>query len=218
MGYVKRTALAAAVLTAVAAAPAQAGEVIEVNGQHAQRVFDPAVPTWAQIALSPPVVARAGAARAGAAGIVAHSSTTRGRRAVYSTLRRELRRKHIKRSQYRRWRTTYVRSIRTLRHLGGARGAQLRYVLTSVESLALRRRLIASRPLLVSPARIDLRHQDRAKRKFADLGFSRQTAQITAGGIDRGATLQDARNDDGCGHLAHDRLRLLPGAGADPER
>ena len=143
MGYVKRTALAAALLTAVVAAPAQAGEVIEVDGQHAQRVFDPAVPTRAEIALSLP---RGGTgARASAAGVVARASTKRGRRAVYSTLRRELRRKHIKRSQYRRWRATYVRSIRTLRHLGGARRAQLAYVLTSVESLALSRRLIATR-------------------------------------------------------------------------
>jgi D-glucuronyl C5-epimerase-like protein len=138
MGYVKRTALAAAVMTAVAAAPAHAGEVIVVDGGHAQRVFDPAVPTRAEAALSVP-------ARAGASGVVAHASTKSGRRAVYSTLRRELRRKHIKRAQYRRWRTTYIRSIRTLRHLGGARATQLRYVLVSVESLALRRRLIASR-------------------------------------------------------------------------
>jgi D-glucuronyl C5-epimerase C-terminus len=144
MGYVMRTALAAAVLTAVVAAPAQAGEVIEVDGQHAQRVFDPAVPTKAEVALSPPG-AGAGAARARAAGVVARSSSARGRRAVYSTLRRELRRKHIKRSQYRRWRRTYVRSIRTLRHMSGARRAQLAYVLTSVESLALRGRLIPTR-------------------------------------------------------------------------
>jgi hypothetical protein len=40
---------------------------------------------------------------------------------------------------------SYVRSIRTLRRLRGARAAQLRYVLTSVESLALRRRLTRTR-------------------------------------------------------------------------
>ena len=38
-----------------------------------------------------------------------------------------------------------MRSVRTLRRLRGARATQLRYVLTSVESLALRRRLGASR-------------------------------------------------------------------------
>jgi len=138
MGYVKRTALAAAVISALAAAPAHAGTVIEVDGKHAHRVFDPAVPAKAEIAMSGP-------ARAGVSGVVARASTKRGRRAVYRTLRRELRRKHIRKSQYRRWRATYVRSIRTLRRLRGARATQLRYVLTSVESLALRKRLIASR-------------------------------------------------------------------------
>ena len=138
MGYVKRTALAAAVLAAVAAAPAQAGTVIEVDGQSAHRVNDPAVPTRAEIALG-------GRARTGAAVMRARASSKRGRRAVYAVLRRELRRRHIGKSQYRRWRATYVRSIRTLRRLRGARAAQLRYVLVSVESLALRKRLIASR-------------------------------------------------------------------------
>jgi hypothetical protein len=137
MGYVKRIALAAAVLTAVAAAPAHAGTVIEVNGDHAHRVYDPAVPTRAEIALSGP-------ARAGAS-VSAHTSSKRGRRAVYRALRRELRRKHIRKSQFRRWRATYVRSVRTLRRLRGARATQLRYVLTSVESLALRKLLIPSR-------------------------------------------------------------------------
>jgi hypothetical protein len=138
MGYVKRTAVLAAVLTAVAAAPAQAGTVIQVDGNHAHRVSDPAVPTRAEIALTGP-------ARAGAATVVAHASTKTGRWAVYRALRRELKRKHIKRSRYRRWRATYVRSVRTLRRLRGARATQLRYVLTSVESLALRGRLGASR-------------------------------------------------------------------------
>ena len=140
MGYVKQTALAAAVLTAVAAAPAQAGTVIEVNGNTAHRVNDPAVPTRAEIALAGP------ARRAATASSVrARASTKRGRRAVYRVLRRELRRKRITKSQYRRWRATYVRSVRTLRRLRGARAAQLRYVLVSVESLALRKRLVPSR-------------------------------------------------------------------------
>jgi hypothetical protein len=138
MGYVKRTALAAVVVMAVAAAPAQAGTVIEVDGKTAHRVNDPAVPTRAEIALTGP-------ARAAASGVVARASTKRGRRAVHAVLRRELHRNHIKRSQYRGWRATYVRSIRTLRRLRGARAAQLRYVVVSVESLALRKRLIPSR-------------------------------------------------------------------------
>jgi hypothetical protein len=138
MGYVSRIAGIAALAAVAIVTPAHAGQVIVVNGHHAQRVEDPAVPTRAEVALGTPTLASASHARA-------RASTRRGRRAVYSALRRELRRKRIEKADYRRWRTTYVRSARTLRRLSGARAAQLRYVLTSVESLALRRRLGASR-------------------------------------------------------------------------
>lgn len=145
MGYVKRTALLAAALAAVLATPAHAGQVIVVDGDRAKRVNDPAVPTKAEIALGMPVGGRAVASRARAAGVPARTSSRRGRRAVYRALRRELRKKRISRAEYRRWRRTYVRSVRTLRRLRGARAAQLRYVFISVESLALRRRLGATR-------------------------------------------------------------------------
>ena len=138
MGYVKRIAGIAAVAAITIAGPAQAGQVIVVDGDHAQRVEDPSVPTRAEIALGMPTGASAARVRA-------RSSTKSGRRAVYAALRRELRREHISRSAYRRWRTTFVRSLRTLRRLSGARATQLAYVLTSVESLALRRRLGATR-------------------------------------------------------------------------
>jgi hypothetical protein len=149
VGYVKRTAAIVVAAMAVAAAPAQAGEVIVVDGGHAQRVDDPAVPTRAETALAVPggrpATRGASAATSARASVRDRASTKRGRRAVYAALRRELRRKRTTRSEYRRWRATYVRSIRTLRRLRGARAAQLRYVLTSVESLALRRRLGATR-------------------------------------------------------------------------
>jgi hypothetical protein len=143
MGYVRKTALAAAAIAALTAAPAHAGEVMVVDGNHAQRVNDPAVPTRAETALPMPAGGRA--AVAAASRVPARASSKRGRRAVYAALRRELRRKRITSAEYRRWRRTYVRSVRTLRRLRGARAAQLRYVLTSVESLALRRRLGATR-------------------------------------------------------------------------
>jgi hypothetical protein len=145
MGYVRRTALAAAAITAAVAAPAHAGVVIQVDGKHAHRVNDPVVPTKAEAAMPAPPRASAAGAVAGAAAVRAHASTKRGRRAVYAALRKEVRERDIKRSQYRRWRKTYVRSIRTLRRLRGLRATQLRYVLTSVESLALRGRLAPTR-------------------------------------------------------------------------
>ena len=140
MGYVRKTAALAAALAAVLAAPASAGEVIVVGGGHAERVDDPAVPTRAEVSLGMPV---GGASARGSAPAIA--ATKRGRRAVLSALRRELRRERVTTSQLDRWRTTYARSVRTLRRLRGARAAQLRYVLASVESLALRGRLGATR-------------------------------------------------------------------------
>ncbi len=138
MGYVKRIAGIAAVAVLTVAGPAHAGQVIVVGGDHAQRVEDPAVPTRAEIALDMPRAAAASRAPV-------RASSKSGRRAVHAALRKELAHKRISRSAYRRWRATYVRSLRTLRRLRGARAAQLRYVLTSVESLALRRRLGATR-------------------------------------------------------------------------
>ena len=146
MGYVKRIAGIAAVAAVATAAPAQAGQVIVVDGNHAQRVQDPAVPTRAEAALDMPAAAAGpSAARARASARHGLAASRRGRSAVYAALRKELRRKRIERADYRRWRTTFVRSLRTLSRLSGARATQLRYVLTSVESLALRRRLGASR-------------------------------------------------------------------------
>lgn len=140
MGYLKRIAAIAVLAAALLATPAQAGQVIVVDGTRAQRVEDPAVPTRAEIALAAP-----GRTAAASSSRTARSSSRGGRQAVYAALRSELRRKRIARADYRRWRATYVRSARTLRGLRGARATQLRYVLTSVESLALGRRLGASR-------------------------------------------------------------------------
>jgi D-glucuronyl C5-epimerase C-terminus len=146
MGYVKRIAGIAALAAVAIATPAQAGQVIVVDGDRAQRVEDPAVPTRAEVELGMPGgAAAAGAARARGSAKRSRAASRRGRNAVYAALRRELRRKRITTAQYRRWRASYVRSVRALRRLSGARATQLRYVLASVESLALRRRLGATR-------------------------------------------------------------------------
>jgi D-glucuronyl C5-epimerase C-terminus len=163
MGYVKRTALAALAALLVVAAPAQAGEVVVVDGDKAKRVQDPSVPSRAEIELGMPVggarplgfaasassarTARAAreSARASRAWRIARSSSKRGRRAVYRTLSRELRRTKIASTDYRRWRRYYVLALRSLRKLRGARRTQLRYVADSVEALALARRLTPTR-------------------------------------------------------------------------
>ena len=145
-----RLIVIATVLAALAgAASAQAATVIEVSGDHAVRRFDPMVPPPSATDLPRPAagsaarIARAGASAASAPR--ARPSTASGRRAVTRALRRAVRTKKIKRADYRRWTRQWAQARRTLRRLRGARRAQLYYVYISVESLALRGRLIPSR-------------------------------------------------------------------------
>ncbi len=168
MGYLKRATVAAFAAAAVVCAPAQAGEVILVEGGKAKRVIDPSVPSRAESSLGMPeggggplglassaaagrpgaraaARVKASSARAARAWRLARSPGPRGRKAVYSALSRELARERITSAEQRRWRRYYVLSLRALRKLTGARDTQLRYVTDSVEALALGRRLGASR-------------------------------------------------------------------------
>ena len=63
---------------------------------------------------------------------------------MLGSLARELRRKRITASELRRWRRYYALSVGALRRLGEGHDSQLRYVLGSVESLALQERLTAT--------------------------------------------------------------------------
>ncbi len=139
MRQIKRTILVAAAAFVLAAATAQAGEVILVAGDHAVRVNDPVVPSKAEIAL----VAPPGTRRSGVAAAVAAAAAPRraDRRAVY----RALRARSLNGADARRWRRWYVSALRTYRRLSGARRDQLGYVIDSVEALALGRRLTPTR-------------------------------------------------------------------------
>ncbi|MEA2332596.1 MAG: hypothetical protein QOH58_2734, partial [Thermoleophilaceae bacterium] len=169
MSKITRTVALAMAATVLAAVPARAGEVIVVDGDRAVRVNDPDVPSKADVALGMPVggsqplgiasAARGGpsarvARRTAAEARVARRAWTRARgsarkradrRAVYRTLVRAQRSKRIAAGSYRRWRTWYVRALRTYRGLRGARRTQLGYVIDSVEALALSGRLSATR-------------------------------------------------------------------------
>jgi hypothetical protein len=127
--------LAAAVL--VAAAPAEAGQVIVVDGKHAVRVDDPTAPSKAWIERSSAGVASVARAP--------RKKQRADRRAVYRALKRARASKRISASQARRWRAWYVRSIRTYRHLRGARKQQLGYVIDALEAEAIRNLLSPSR-------------------------------------------------------------------------
>jgi hypothetical protein len=154
MSTLRRTLALALAASALASVPAQAGEVIRVDGNRAVRVNDPDVPSKRAISLGLPVggptlgIASASRApRAARAWRRARSSAKprADRRAVYRALSRAKRRKSIASRSYTRWRRWYVRSIRTYRRLRGARREQLGYVIDSVEALALAGRLSPTR-------------------------------------------------------------------------
>ena len=160
-----RTIALAVAAALLAAAPAQAGEVILVDGDRAVRVNDPAVPTEREVSLGMPVggpgpvgIAAARSDREARAARRAHSAWQRARgaprrrgrsgpTAVRSTPRSSASRSAatVEEADQRRWRTWYVRSLRTYKKLRGARKEQLGYVIDSVEALALSKRLGASR-------------------------------------------------------------------------
>src|SRR4051794_37767665 len=136
MPVIIRASLAvAALLTALAcaAAPAFAGELIQVEGATTHRVDDPLTPSGTDLE---PV--RRGRVLAGA-------SSARGRRAVGRALRRALRKHKISRARYNRYTRIYRKARRVRHRLRGSRGTQLGYVIASLERIALRRRLIPSR-------------------------------------------------------------------------
>ena len=154
MRWAKLTIAGTLAVTLLTAGPAAAGEVIVVDGKRATRVHDPAVPSRAEIALGAPVggsaiagTASARSSRPARAWKVARAAAgaSRAKRAVYRSLQRAVRARDIAAADQRRWRRWYVLSLGALRKLRGARDTQLRYVVDSVEALALRRQLIPSR-------------------------------------------------------------------------
>src|SRR5918995_6133062 len=134
MGHLSTGAVAALTALALLAAPAQAGEVIVVDGGHAERVSDPAVPERGEIRLpAPPASVRAAAAR-GEPRPPARVASRRGNLAVSRALGAQRRAGRISAAQVRRWGRSYVRAVRALAVLGGARDTELRYVVGSVEA------------------------------------------------------------------------------------
>jgi hypothetical protein len=151
-----RTIALAVAAVLLAAAPAQAGEVILVDGDRAVRVNDPSVPTEREVSLGMPVggpgpvgIAAARSNREARAARRARSAWRRARgappkrrdrRAVHRAFRRAESR-GVETGDVRRWRAWYARSLRTYKRLRGARREQLGYVIDSVEALALSKRL-----------------------------------------------------------------------------
>jgi hypothetical protein len=126
-------------LPALAPGHARAAEVIVVDGSRALRVEDPLMPPRSESDLGPAPGSRAAVARAAA------TSSKRGRRAVRRALRGAIRSRRLARRDYARFAGAYVGALKVQKRLRGARRAQLRYVISSLEGMAIRRALIPSR-------------------------------------------------------------------------
>jgi hypothetical protein len=131
--------LAALILALLAASPARAAEVIVVDGDHAVRRQDPLVPARSAVRLPPPP-GRAVALAAGRARLSAS-----GARATRRALGKALKGRGLSRTSYNHYRRAYRRARTVRRRLRGSRRAQLGYVIATIDTIALRGRLIASR-------------------------------------------------------------------------
>jgi len=140
-------ALVTATAALCAAGPAQAGEVLRLDRSgKATLVEDPFVPSRADSDMGSEARGSASRARASASAEKKRKKgPTRGEKAVARALNTGLRRRSISRSKYRRYKRQYAlaRSLRA--KLKGQRRRELQSVIATVEAIALRRQLTASR-------------------------------------------------------------------------
>ncbi|MBA3508922.1 MAG: hypothetical protein H0T19_02380 [Thermoleophilaceae bacterium] len=150
-------ALAVVAATLWAAGPAQAAEVLRVDPSgKATKVEDPFVPSRADGDLGKEPRTRTSSPRAGASAEPPRARAsarkkkrkkgpTRGQKAVTSALSTALKRRSISRSKYRRYKRQYALARSRRAKLKGQRGRELQSVIATVEAIALRRQLTASR-------------------------------------------------------------------------
>jgi hypothetical protein len=133
----RRLLLVAVTATAAAAcsAPARAEPVIAVDGDRAQRVDDPFVPSRADADLGP---------APGRPRLRAHAAAN-GRLTVDRALRRAVQKGAISGTDHSRYRRIHRRARVVLGRLAGARRRELGYVVQSLERVALARGLTPSR-------------------------------------------------------------------------
>ena len=127
-----------------ATAPAQAGDVLRVGGSgEATRVHDPSVPSKAQGDLGGPPRA-AGLARASATP-KKKKGPTKGEKAVTRALDTARKKRSISRARFTKYTKLYRLARSRRAKLTGQRGRELGSVIATVEAMALRRQLTASR-------------------------------------------------------------------------
>ncbi len=188
---------AGAALLCAAAAPADAGIVLRVDGSKVTRVNDPFVPQRG--------TAELGRMRSGAAPVAGTAQKkkkrkkkgpTRGEKAVDKALKNALRKHKISRRSERSFRRSY-RTARLRRdRLKGQRGRELNYVVTTLEAIALRRQLTPSRmkPLFLivkRNAQFWLRSRFPANRGYVQFRGSQMLFEYYAG---KGLQLQPLAN------------------------
>jgi hypothetical protein len=138
--------LAAALLAF--AAPAWAGEVIVVDGDHSTRVDDPMVPTRAEASIGTVPGAPRARATASSGDARVRASGARPAKAIPAVVRVLTKAhdgKRIDDATYTGYRRIYSRARSTLARLSGSRRTQLAYVIGSVERLALTGKLGVTR-------------------------------------------------------------------------
>jgi len=133
----------AALSVLLVAAPAQAAEVIAVDGSRAQRVDDPFAPARAGSDL--PATAPRGADRRAHTARKLSKQAKRARRATALALLRAYRRDAISRTSLRRYRKVVARARSVRSRLPGSRGSELGNAIALVDGMALRHKLTASR-------------------------------------------------------------------------
>ncbi|MGI8749978.1 MAG: D-glucuronyl C5-epimerase family protein, partial [Thermoleophilaceae bacterium] len=145
----QRSLLALAVVAAALcpAGAAQAGEVLRVDRSgNAAKIDDPFVPSRAEGDLGKVPRIRTSTPRAGAsAKKIGKKGPTRGQKAVSRALDSALKRRSISRSKYKRYKRQYALARSRRAKLRGQRARELQSVIATVEAIALRRELTASR-------------------------------------------------------------------------
>jgi D-glucuronyl C5-epimerase-like protein len=137
-----RGAVAALLLgLAVAPAPASAADVYVVDGPRLVRQHDP----WTPAAPAAPVGSRQSPVASTAARKKSKRKKDVGRRAVLRALRKARRQGRISPADHKSYLRSYNRARRTRKRLRGARRRQLRGVIATLEGIARRKRLTASR-------------------------------------------------------------------------
>jgi hypothetical protein len=129
------TLMAVALACALAASPAQASKVIVVGHGHTVVRDDPVVPPPSD--LEPPA--------GGPVTTSAKKPPPRGYRAVLRSLLLAKRTRKIGSAKYSGYVRDYKKARSVRKRLRGARGAQLGYVIASIEGIAVRKRLTSSR-------------------------------------------------------------------------